>query len=93
MVAFRIHLDDTNTDNGCLKVIPNSHSCGVLKQVEINDIVQAAQFVECEANSGDMLMMKPLILHASSKATSPSHRRVIHIEFSGYALPDGLNWE
>lgn len=92
MVTFRIHLDDTNVDNGCLKVIPNSHTSGVLTQEEINKIVKETKFVECEAQAGDMLIMRPLILHASGKAKSPNHRRVIHLEFSGYELPDGLNW-
>jgi hypothetical protein len=36
--------------------------------------------------------MCPLILHASSKAASPSHRRVIHIEFASLELPGGLHW-
>ena len=93
MVTFRIHLDDSNANNGCLKVIPNSHNRGVLKQTTIDDIVKRAAFIECEANAGDLLIMRPLILHASSKTISPSHRRVIHLEFSGYELPDGLHWK
>ncbi len=93
MVTFRIHLDDSNADNGCLKVIPKSHNYGVLKQADIDNIVKESEFIECEANAGDMLIMRPLILHASSKAKLPKHRLVIHLEFSGYQLPDGLSWE
>lgn len=92
MVTFRIHLDDSNADNGCLKVIPNSHTSGVLTQLEIDSLVKKAIFVECEANAGDMLIMRPLILHASSKAKLPKHRRVIHLEFSGYDLPNDVFW-
>lgn len=92
MVTFRIHLDETNAQNGCLKVIPKSHSRGVLKQTDIDETIVQTEFIECEAKAGDMLIMKPLILHASSKAVSPYHRRVIHIEFSGYKLPDGMVW-
>jgi len=93
IITFRIHLDDTNAENGCLKVIPKSHTRGVLKQTTIDDIVKKAEFIECEANAGDMLIMRPLILHASSKAISPSNRRVIHMEFCGYDLPDGICWK
>jgi ectoine hydroxylase-related dioxygenase (phytanoyl-CoA dioxygenase family) len=93
MVTFRIHLDDTNADNGCLNVIPNRHTSGVLTQLEINILVKSAIFVECEANAGDMLIMRPLILHASSKAKNPNHRRIIHMEFSSYELPEGIDWE
>ncbi len=93
MVTFRIHLDDTNADNGCLKVIPNSHKRGVLTQIEIDSLVKSEVSIECEANAGDMLIMRPLILHASSKAKSPKHRRVIHLEFSSYDLPNDICWK
>ncbi len=92
MVTFRIHLDDSNANNGCLKVIPNSHNRGVLKQADIDNIAEESEFIECEANAGDMLIMRPLILHASSKAKLPKHRRVIHLEFSGYDLPNDVFW-
>lgn len=93
MITFRIHLDDSNAKNGCLKVIPNSHLLGVLEHADIVDVVSKDEAIECEAKAGDMLIMSPLILHASSKAISPNHRRVVHIEFSGHKLPDGLSWE
>ena len=93
MVTFRIHLDNTDANNGCLKVMPNSHTNGVLTQVQINTLVNNAEYIECEANAGDMLIMRPLILHASSKAKQPQHRRVIHIEFSSFDLPDGVFWQ
>jgi ectoine hydroxylase-related dioxygenase (phytanoyl-CoA dioxygenase family) len=93
MITFRIHLDDCNADNGCLKVIPNSHKRGVLTQIEIDSLVKSGVLVECEANAGDMLIMRPLILHASSKAKFPKHRRVIHLEFSSYGLPNDIFWK
>ncbi len=93
MITFRIHLDDCNADNGCLKVIPNSHKRGVLTQIEIDSLVKSGVPVECEANAGDMLIMRPLILHASSKAKFPKHRRVIHLEFSSYGLPNDIFWK
>jgi hypothetical protein len=36
--------------------------------------------------------MRPLLLHASTVANSPRHRRVIHLEFAADELPDGLAW-
>jgi hypothetical protein len=36
--------------------------------------------------------MRPLLLHASSTATNPRRRRVIHIEYSGDDLPAPLEW-
>jgi hypothetical protein len=36
--------------------------------------------------------MRPLLLHASSAASAPGHRRVIHIEYAAGNLPGGLAW-
>ena len=38
------------------------------------------------------LLMRPLLLHASSAAEAPGHRRVIHLEYAVDPLPDGLAW-
>jgi len=47
----------------------------------------------CSVGCGGALVMRPLVLHASSAATAPTHRRVIHIEYSPVELPDGLQWQ
>jgi hypothetical protein len=39
-----------------------------------------------------VLVMRPLVLHASSKATGTSKRRVLHILFGPPELPYGLEW-
>jgi ectoine hydroxylase-related dioxygenase (phytanoyl-CoA dioxygenase family) len=49
--------------------------------------------VICCLNAGDALVMRPLLLHASSPARKPDHRRVIHLEFApANLLPAGLSW-
>jgi ectoine hydroxylase-related dioxygenase (phytanoyl-CoA dioxygenase family) len=88
MVTIRIHLDDTTQDNGCLKVISGSHRYGLLSQEKINEIVAQNPSVYCEACTGDALIMRPHLLHASSKSIDPSQRRVLHLEFSDWVLPE-----
>lgn len=92
MVTFRIHLDNANEDNGCLKVIPKSHQLGILNQSQLTHIVEKSNQVTCTANPGDLFIMRPLLLHSSSKGEKPSHRRIVHIEYSSYDLPKGLSW-
>lgn len=92
MVTFRIHLDDTTQDNGCLKVISGSHRYGLLSQEKINEIVAQNPGIYCEARTGDALIMRPHLLHASSKSIEPSHRRVLHLEFSDWILPEIPNY-
>lgn len=92
MITFRIHLDDSSQANGCLKVLPKSHELGILDQNDIQEYVQHNRSVICEARSGSALVMRPHILHASSKAKNPSQRRVLHLEYSSYKLPSGISW-
>ncbi len=41
---------------------------------------------------GGLVVMRPLLLHASSPAKSPAHRRVIHVEYAATDLSGGLEW-
>ena len=42
--------------------------------------------------AGGLLLMHPLLLHASSPASQPGHRRVIHLEYAAESLPGQLEW-
>lgn len=86
--TIRIHMDTTTKDNGALKVINNSHSKGILR-VENLDMENETI---CEIEKGGIMIMRPLLFHASNKTTNNERRRVIHIEFSNQQLPNGLNW-
>lgn len=90
--TIRIHLDDCTKENGALRVIESSHKSGVIK---INEWIKGKAGVErvCEVKRGGVLIMKPLILHASRRTENQQNRRVIHIEFSNRALPFGLKWK
>jgi len=92
MMTMRLHLDDCGEDNGPLRVIAGSHDHGVLPRAEIVTRTRENAHI-ITAGAGDALFMKPLILHASSPARAPSHRRVLHLEFAPRdLLPSGLDW-
>jgi hypothetical protein len=93
MVTLRIHLDDCTAENGALKVIPGTHKLGLLSAAAVSTTVARAAPVLCEAQRGSVLAMRPLLLHASGRAASPTHRRVIHLEFAAAPLPGGLTWK
>jgi ectoine hydroxylase-related dioxygenase (phytanoyl-CoA dioxygenase family) len=88
--TIRIHLDDTDEGNGALKVIPGSHNKGIYKATEIDWNIEKQ--VSCLVETGGVMLMKPLLLHSSSRTTTSRKRRVIHLEFSKQTLPEGLNW-
>ena len=92
MVALRLHIDDCGPENGPLAVIPRSHTRGRLGADERQSLVASSDPAICLAVAGDVLAMRPLILHRSSPATSPTRRRVLHIEYAAVDLPGGLRW-
>ncbi|HXE08472.1 MAG TPA: phytanoyl-CoA dioxygenase family protein [Acidobacteriaceae bacterium] len=92
MISLRFHLDDCPEENGALRVISRSHVNGKLGELEVQAIAQRADAVVCAMKRGGLLIMRPLLIHASSASTNPAHRRVIHLDFAAAALPDGMEW-
>lgn len=92
MLAIRIHLDDCGEENGPVKVIPGSHHMGRLSADQIQELSRTHTHVSCTCSRGDALLIRPLLLHASSAAASPAHRRVIHLEYAAFELPSALRW-
>ena len=91
LLAIRLHLDDSGIDNGPLRVITGSHRQGRFSTEQIGRW-DKEKFVTCSVPKGGALVMRPLLLHASSACATPKSRRVSHIEFAAAELPHGLDW-
>lgn len=81
-VALRIHLDACGDDNGPLEVIAGTHDKGRLDGGAIATTVACASPALCLTERGDVLAMRPLLLHRSQRARKPTARRIIHIEYT-----------
>lgn len=92
MLSVRIHLDPCGARNGALKVVPGSHRHGRLSESDAARQRVTTPATVCAAEAGDALLMRPLLLHASSPSSNPAHRRVIHLDFAASPLPGGLRW-
>lgn len=91
VVALRLHFDDSREDNGPLRVLPGTHTLGVLSEADTDRLVREIPPVDCLVSSGGIIAMRPLILHASSKAETDHPRRVLHIEYvDSLEVDDGL---
>jgi hypothetical protein len=89
MLTARIHLDDVTEENGPLKVLPGSHWAG--KSMDCPENLPGSILV----NRGDVLLIRPLVAHASGRSypDTPRHRRILHLEFAAdRELPDGYAW-
>lgn len=90
IVTVRIHLDDADETNGALKVIPYTHSESTVRPAAMS--FSDSDSVLCPVKAGGVMLMKPLLFHASSKSTSDKPRRVIHLELCSLELPEGMEW-
>jgi ectoine hydroxylase-related dioxygenase (phytanoyl-CoA dioxygenase family) len=89
-ITIRIHLDDTDKNNGALKVIPKSHLNGIVR-ADSKEWNIENEFI-CEVPKGGVMLMKPLTLHASSRTTNGKKRRVVHLELNKHKLKEPLKW-
>ncbi|PAW95687.1 phytanoyl-CoA dioxygenase [Mucilaginibacter sp. MD40] len=88
--TIRIHLDDADEGNGALKVLPGSH----LKEIYRPETIdwKTEKPYTCNVKAGDIMIMRPLLMHASSRTTNNKPRKVIHIEFAKAELPSIIKW-
>ena len=93
MLTLRLHLDACDETNGALRVLEQTHQSGKLSAAQIAVQRETGAQTVCAVPRGGALLMRPLLLHASSPARSPTHRRVIHLEWAARELPEGLNWQ
>lgn len=82
VVALRVHLDDSTSTNGPLRVLPDTHRGGVLPDEEVERLAFQIAPVDCTTAAGGVIAMRPLTIHASSKSIDDQPRRVLHIEYA-----------
>ncbi len=82
LVAVRLNLDAAA--EGDLQVVPGSH------RYSSKSARSAAR--EIPVPAGGVLVMSPLLEHASTKLKSQLARRVLHFLFGPKELPDGYEW-
>ena len=81
LLAVRLHLDPCGATNGPLRVSPGSHREGMIPSAACGERAARGGEVTCLAEEGEAILMRPLLLHASSQATLPARRRVLHFVY------------
>lgn len=92
MLATRLHFDDADAATGCLKVLPGTHRLGKLDDAGVAEAAARVAPVTVPARRGEVLLMRPLLLHGSDRATDPKQRRILHLEWAAFDPPGGLRW-
>lgn len=85
-----IYLDDANAGDGCLRVVPESHTSG-------KDICTLKQepFIEVPVKAGDILVHDMMLAHGSGLMQHNPLRRVVYFEFLSFkqAIDEGIYTE
>jgi ectoine hydroxylase-related dioxygenase (phytanoyl-CoA dioxygenase family) len=92
MTTIRIHLDAVTQHNAPLLIAPGSHRMGRIPVGMIEDAVASCGQYACLAETGDVWVYSTPILHASRRSTGFARRRVLQVDLSAEALPNGLEW-
>jgi ectoine hydroxylase-related dioxygenase (phytanoyl-CoA dioxygenase family) len=92
ILAVRLHLDGCDERNGALRVVPGSHRLGRLTAKEAIKARDAMGEISVSVPRGGAMLLRPLLLHASSRSVTDSPRRVLHFVFGPRSLPEGLRW-
>jgi len=91
VLALRVHLDDSTARNGPLRVLPGTHTLGVLSDDTIHQLATQLSGVDCLVSQGGVMAMRPLLVHSSSKSQAETTRRVLHIEYAtSVVVAEGL---
>ncbi len=88
-VTFRIHLDKTDETNGALRIIKNTQKKGIIRIDKNFKKEDLGEEQLCVVEQEGIMLMNPLLLHASSRSISEYDRRVIHLEFCNQEIPMG----
>ena len=92
LVALRVHFDPVGSDGGALEVVAGSHRRGVLRPEAIRE-TPLREYRPCAAARGDVLLLRPLLLHRSGRLAGTAHRRVLHVVYATEQPPDGPRWK
>ena len=90
LLALRIHFDECGEDSGGLRLVPGSHHIGLIGDRALGEI-GLERYESCAASAGDVLLMRPLVLHRSGPCRAP-RRRVLHVVYAGGQPQEGFRW-
>jgi hypothetical protein len=89
VLALRLHLDDSTEQNGPLRIVPGTHTLGLLTDDRMAELGNSPSISSLTACEGGIIAMRPLVVHSSQKSEGDCPRRVLHIEYAATRQFDG----
>lgn len=91
-MTVRLRLDPCGEEDGPLRVVAGSHRHGIVSPEQASELRSQYGETVCLAGIGEAFLLRPLLLHGSSKSRGSSRRRVLHFVFGPRTLPLGPAW-
>lgn len=92
MIFARIHFDRNDHENGAMELASGSHLEGKVSADAADNVAQNYPTITCEAERGDVALIKALTLHRSSTSAAAETRSALRVDFASQALPAPLEW-
>ncbi|MEC4016374.1 phytanoyl-CoA dioxygenase family protein [Streptomyces sp. H27-D2] len=98
LVSAWIPLNEATEENGCLLVVPGSHKGGLLHHCDtpssqgIPDRLLGDHKVPLPVSPGDVILLHPLLAHASLPNVSDGGRWSFDLRYSPVGQPTGRRW-
>lgn len=92
MLFVRIHLDACDPSSGAMEMALGSHNLGKVGAAQAQQLASTHQTEICNAETGDVLVLKMLTLHRSLPSQTASHRRTLRVDYAKTPLPYPLSW-
>ena len=86
VTAVSVHLDDANEENGCLRVVPGTHTLGPIDEVGDANELSPTEYppdggIAIPAEAGDALIFNYLTVHGSGVNRSERTRRNVLFQY------------
>jgi hypothetical protein len=65
-----------------LLIAVGSHRHGRIPVQNVAELVSRSEIFVGAGRAGDVLLMKTLAIHSSKRAIVPTHRRVLHVDYT-----------
>ncbi len=93
MLFVRIHIDHCDEQTGAMEIALGSHRLGFVPASSARSAVKSLPTELCEADPGDVLILKALTLHRSRTAVHASTRRALRVDYARRSdLDRELEW-
>ena len=87
-LAVLFYLDDTDAENGCLKMLPGrhqgallEHNSGLYFQGRVTAPIEDREAVDIAGGAGTAIFMNGMVPHASNTNNSTRHRRTLILSY------------